>query len=81
MLPKRSNPYGYMNLFGEKRDEEGECYRDVEERREVFRRMGCEGAVMKGLDAVREGGEVGRLGGRVRKVLKEGMGGMDEVVC
>ena len=78
MLPKRSNAYGYLNLFGEKRDEEGECYRDCEERRGVFQRMGFEDTVVRGLDALKkEGGEVGRLGSQVGKVLKEGLGRLE----
>lgn len=75
MLPKRSEAYGYLNLFGEKRDEEGECYRDCEERQSVFRRIGFEGAVATGMEILRkEGGEVGRLGSRVEKMLKGCMG-------
>ena len=79
MLPTRSNAFGYLNLFGEKRDEEGEMYQDCEERRGVFKRGGWETAILAGVEATkREGGEVGRAGSRLGKVLAEGMEAFDE---
>lgn len=76
-LPKRSDAYGYLNLFGGKRDEEGECYTDCVERQSVFRRMGFENATTTGLESSRrEGGEVGRLAIRMTKMLKGPMGTM-----
>lgn len=72
MLPERPNAFGYLNLFGEKRDEEGEGYEDVEDRRRVFRSLGYEAAILKGVEGMRkEGGEVGRAAGTLMKVLKE----------
>ena len=72
MLPERPNAFGYLNLFGEKRDEEGECYEDVEDRRRVFRSLGYEATILRGVEGMRkEGGEVGRAAGMLMKVLKE----------
>ena len=72
MLPERPNAFGYLNLFGEKRDEEGECYEDAEDRRRVFRTLGYEAAILRGVEGLRkEGGEVGRAAGMLMKMLKE----------
>lgn len=72
MLPDRPNAFGYLNLFGERRDEEGEVYEDVEDRRRVFKLLGYEAAISRGVEGMRkEGGEVGRAAGMLMKVLKE----------
>ncbi|GAB7360071.1 hypothetical protein MBLNU230_g7591t1 [Neophaeotheca triangularis] len=69
----KSNPYGYLNLFGAPRDVESEVYGSWEERREVFENLGLEGAFLHGVGAAkREAGEVGRVAGGVEKVLRLG---------
>lgn len=71
MLPKRSNPYGYLNLFGSQRDAESEIFEDAEERSEVLEDCGLLYAFKFGVtDAKREGGEVGRAAALVDKALK-----------
>lgn len=70
LLGTKSNPYGYLNLFGAPRDVEGEMYDDVEARKKVFRELlhetmakGCHGAK-------KEGGEVGRAASAMDRVLQ-----------
>lgn len=73
MIPKKSNPYGYLNLFGPPRDEESQGYEDREERQIVFAKI-FQDRVGKGAAAARkEGGEIGRAGAAVVKALEEGM--------
>ena len=74
MLPKRSNCFARLNLFGPPRDIEGEMYEDNEERGEVFKER-FQGAIEKGLEgARREGGEVGRAAAVVVKLLGDAIG-------
>ncbi|GAB7342244.1 hypothetical protein MBLNU457_g0488t1 [Dothideomycetes sp. NU457] len=69
VLGHKANPYGYLNLFGTVRDEEGEMYDDAESRAEVYGELFHEG-VLKGMRAAkREGGEVGRAGNALDKVI------------
>jgi len=68
-IGRKANPYGYLNLFGAVRDEEGEMYDDAESRAEVYEELFHEG-VVKGMKAgKREGGEVGRAGSALDKVV------------
>lgn len=68
---RKSNPYGYLNLFGAPRDVESEVYDSWEERREVFGVLGLREAFLKGVgEAKREAGEVGRLASGVEKVVR-----------
>ncbi|KAK3057115.1 rRNA processing protein [Extremus antarcticus] len=71
MLPKKSNPYGYLNLFGASRDMESEVYEDPEQRAEVFNDLGMSEAFQYGVaEAKKEAGEVGRAAALVAKALK-----------
>lgn len=71
MLPKKSNPYGYLNLFGAPRDAESEVYEDAEARAEVFADLGMADAFRAGVaEAKREGGEVGRAAASLDKALR-----------
>ena len=71
LLPKKSNPFGYLNLFGAVRDIESEMYETAEDRVEIFCELGLEGAFRKGVDeAKKEGGEVGRAAALVANALK-----------
>ncbi|KAI9367271.1 Rix1 complex component, partial [Aspergillus egyptiacus] len=71
MIPRNAAPYGYLNLFGAPRDEEGEMYETREDRWRVFEGRFL-GAVQTGIEAARqEGGEVGRASAGVRRVLAE----------
>lgn len=70
MLPTRSNAYGWLNLFGPPRDAEGEMYDDVGERRRVFRRLGYETLILKGVEGMRrEGGDAGRAAARANNII------------
>ena len=72
MLPTKPNAFGYLNLFGPPRDEEGEMYEDLEDRRRVFSTLGYEYAIKKGVEGLsKEGGELGRAAGSVKRVLRE----------
>lgn len=77
MLPKRSNAFAHLNLFGPSRDEESEMYVEREERQRIFRKRFF-AIVSSGVEAAkREGGEVGRAAAGVAKVLTEGMEGFE----
>lgn len=79
MIPKQSNAFAPLNLFGAPRDEDGEMYEDLEDRRRIFVRKGFLAAVEKGVVSCRgEGGETGRAAGGVRKVVEEGMRGFED---
>ncbi|GIZ38874.1 hypothetical protein CKM354_000227300 [Cercospora kikuchii] len=71
LLSKRSNPFGYLNLFGAPRDVESEVYDAPEERMNVFLDLNMHGAFQFGVqEAKREGGEVGRAASAVDKALR-----------
>ncbi|KAA6413873.1 MAG: Pre-rRNA-processing ipi1 [Lasallia pustulata] len=78
LLPKVSNCYAHLNLFGPPRDEESEIYEDREARQRIFHvRFQC--AIEAALEAAkREGGEVGRAAAAVKKTLVEGMDGFEQ---
>lgn len=71
LLPTKSSPYAYLNLFGRPKDEEGEMYESREDRLRVFVER-FQQPVLRGIDASRkDGGETGRASASVSKVLKE----------
>jgi pre-rRNA-processing protein IPI1 len=71
MHAKKSNPFGYLNLFGAPRDVESEMYEDAEDRVGVFDGLGLKDAFSKGVkEAKKEGGEVGRAAAQVEKALR-----------
>ncbi|KAJ3467220.1 hypothetical protein MRS44_004784 [Fusarium solani] len=73
-IPRDSNAFEYLNLYGSRRDEEGEMYPSREARQRVFQRRFLE-AIIKGADqAKKEGGATGRAAAGLDKVLEEGMG-------
>jgi pre-rRNA-processing protein IPI1 len=77
LIPKKSNPYGHLNLFGSARDEDTEMYEDRDGRIRVFVRT-FQAQVQKGLEAARkEGGELGRYAAMAQKVLEEGFEGYE----
>ena len=77
MLPKTSNCFVHLNLFGPSRDEESEMHEDQDDRKRVFHKS-FESTIQNGLDVIqREGGEVGRAAAGVKKVMVEGMNGHD----
>ncbi len=77
MLPKRSNAFAHLNLFGSPRDEESEMYVEREDRQRIFQKR-YYAIVSSGVEAAkREGGEVGRAAAGVAKVLAEGMEGFE----
>ncbi|KAL4722428.1 rRNA processing protein [Fusarium chlamydosporum] len=73
-IPQDSNAFEYLNLYGTRRDEEGEMYPSRDARQRVFERRFLE-AVMKGADqAKKEGGATGRAAAGLDQVLQNGMG-------
>ena len=71
LIPSKSDPFGYLNLFGAVRDVESEAYEDADERVEVFLRLGMRDAFDRGVrETKRAGGEVGRAAVLVDKALK-----------
>lgn len=70
-LPKKTNCFGYLNLFGAPRDAEGEVYDDADERVNVFVELGLREAFGEGVkEAKKEAGEVGRAAAGVEKALR-----------
>ena len=77
LLPKRSNGFGYLNLFGPPRDADSKEYMDCEERQQVFHTK-FRKTIENGLEAAkREGGEIGRAAATVRKVIADAMEGFE----
>jgi len=71
MLPKRSNPFGYLNLFGAPRDAESEVYDSAEERVGILNELDLLGLFRHGVkEAKQHGGEVGRAASGVEKALR-----------
>lgn len=69
MLPQRSNPFGYLNLFGSPRDEESAGYVHREDRQRVFARR-FQFVIMEGLAGLKkEAGEYGRAAAKAEKVM------------
>lgn len=71
LMPKKSNAFGYLNLFGTPRDVESEMYEDAEDRCEVFGELGLYDLFCAGVkEAKKEAGEVGRAAALAEKALK-----------
>jgi len=71
ILPTKSNPFGYLNLFGAPRDAESEVYDDAEERSSIFQELGLLEIFQYGVrEAKKEAGEVGRAASAVEKALR-----------
>ncbi|KAL8351016.1 hypothetical protein RB601_000834 [Gaeumannomyces tritici] len=76
-LPRCSNPFGHLNLFGAPRDADSEMYADREDRQRVFSAR-WQVVVSKGLEeAKKEGGAVGRAAAILDLAVKDGMEGYD----
>ncbi|KAK2800542.1 rRNA processing protein [Emmonsiellopsis sp. PD_5] len=74
VLPTRSAPFAYLNLFGKPKNEEGEMYETREDRFRVFAERFLP-AVERGIaGAKQEGGEIGRASAGLNKVLNEAKG-------
>ncbi|RFU76910.1 pre-rrna-processing ipi1 [Trichoderma arundinaceum] len=72
--PRSPTAFEYLNLFGSRRDEEGEMYPNREARQQVFYRRFFD-PVSKGIEKVKkEGGAAGRAAVGLDQVLKDGMG-------
>ncbi|RYP90761.1 hypothetical protein DL770_003094 [Monosporascus sp. CRB-9-2] len=73
-VPRAPDPFGYMGLFKPPRDEDGEIYRNREDRQDIFQRRFGE-AVEMGMEmAKKEGGAAGRAAAVLDQVLKDGLG-------
>jgi len=71
MMPKKSNPFGHLNLFGAPRDVESEIYEDAEERCEIFCELGLDEIFKHGAqEAKKEAGELGRAAALMEKSLR-----------
>lgn len=78
MLPQRSNPYGYLNLFGPPRDEESAGYVYREDRQRVFARR-FQFVIQEGLVRLKkEAGEYGRAAAKAEKIVTDCMTGFDQ---
>ena len=76
-LPKRSNAFSYLNLFGPPSDEENQAYEDRQDRQQTFHRR-FQQTLEAGIETVKkEGGETGRAAARLKKVMSDGMKDFD----
>ncbi|SPO00027.1 related to fruit fly brahma transcriptional activator [Cephalotrichum gorgonifer] len=71
-VDRTRDPYAYLNLFGKRRDEDGEMYQDRESRQRVFYRRYAVLVAAGSEQAKREGGAPGRAGTILNKILLEG---------
>lgn len=72
-IPIVSDPFGYLNLFGAPRDQDGTAYMDVDSRRRIFHQRYLE-TVESGAEIARKaGGENGRVGSTLAKTIQDGM--------
>ncbi|KAI0138100.1 Rix1 complex component [Hypoxylon sp. NC0597] len=77
-VPRTPDPFGYLGLFKPPRDEDGEIYRNREDRQDIFQRRFM-AAVEDGLDmAKKEGGMAGRAAATLDQVLRDGMGDYEQ---
>lgn len=80
-IPRDSNAFEYLNLYGSRRDEDGEMYPNREARQRVFEKKFL-AAMAKGADqAKKEGGATGRAASTLDKVLQEGMGDYESLTA
>ena len=71
LLPTKSSPFSYLDLFGSIKSEEADMYESREDRLRVFTQI-FHLPVQRGLDAARQdGGEIGRVSAAARKVLRD----------
>lgn len=73
MIPRISNPYSHLNLFGAPRDEESELYTDRKARQKVFYERFLSDIYIGVEKARKEGGEIGRAAAILEETLKQGM--------
>ncbi|OTB05033.1 hypothetical protein M426DRAFT_320346 [Hypoxylon sp. CI-4A] len=72
-VPRTTDPFGYLGLFKPPRDEDGEIYRNREDRQDIFQKR-FRAAVEIGVDmAKKEGGTAGRAAATLDQVLTDGM--------
>lgn len=79
-IPHDPNAFAYLNLTGQRRDEDGEMYPDRESRQRIFHRRFLT-AISNGLDASKkEGGAPGRASAGLDQFLRspQGMGDYEE---
>ncbi|KAL1956374.1 hypothetical protein VTO42DRAFT_7357 [Malbranchea cinnamomea] len=71
LLPNRTAPFAYLNLFGQPKDEEGEMYETREDRLRIFIQK-FQQPIDRGIkEAKKDGGEVGRASASLSRILKE----------
>ncbi|MCJ1283120.1 rRNA processing protein [Xylographa opegraphella] len=73
MLPRRSNTYASLNLFGSHRDEDSQMYEQCSERRKILSSKFLK-VLERGLESARqEGGEIGRAAAATTKVITQSL--------
>lgn len=76
-LPKRSNAFSHLNLFGQPPNEENQQYEDRQDRQNIFHQR-FQHSLDAGIKAIqKEGGETGRAAARLKNIIKEGMKDFD----
>lgn len=72
-IPRKPNPFEYLNLTGTRRDEEGEMYTSREARQQVFHGRFFGPMSQRVEEAKKEGGAAGRAAASLDLVLRAGM--------
>ena len=76
-LDRSRDPYAYLNIYGKRRDGDGEMYQDREARQRAYQKRYA-ALVLAGLDqAKREAGAPGRAAAILMQVLRDGTGDAD----
>ena len=78
MLPKCSNTYASLNLFGTNRDEDNQMYEQYAERRKVLSSRFLK-SLERGLESARqEGGEIGRAAAVITKIITQSLNDLED---
>ena len=80
-LDRTRDPFAYVNIFGKRRDEDGEMYQDRESRQRVFYRRYAPLVAAGTEQAKREGGAPGRAATALERILGEGAGDGEAVAA
>ena len=72
-ISKRSNAFAYLNLFGSRRDEDGDMYTEWEDRRQALH-VHLAGSLVRGFrDLKKGGGETGRIASTGEQIVTDSM--------
>lgn len=80
-LDRTRDPFAYINIFGKRRDEDGEMHQDRESRLRVFNRRYAPLVLAGAEQANREGGAPGRAATGLERLIRDGAGDGEAVAA